>query len=97
MPDKAERVRRFHDNTLAALAELVGAAGLDHRADIAPHHILRRISQSEVASFAEIYPRLDPGSLLNGAASGSYARNWAMARSRQLFRPPARLAMLVEA
>ena len=28
VPDKAERVRRFHDNTLVALAELVGAAGL---------------------------------------------------------------------
>ena len=30
VPDKAERVRRFHDNTLMALADLVGAAGLAH-------------------------------------------------------------------
>jgi hypothetical protein len=79
VPDKAERVRRFHDNTLAALSELVGAAGLDHASAITPHHILRRLSHSEVASFAEVYPRLEPNSLLNGAANGSYARNWAMA------------------
>jgi glutamate synthase domain-containing protein 2 len=79
VPDKAERVHRFHDNTLAALAELVGAAGLDHATDIGPHHILQRVSQSEVCSFAEIYPPLAPGSLLNGSANGRYASNWAMA------------------
>ena len=79
VPDKAERVRRFHDNTLAALAELVGAAGLAGAADITPHHILQRISQSEVSSFAEIYPTLAPGSLLNGSAEGHYAHSWAMA------------------
>jgi glutamate synthase domain-containing protein 2 len=96
VPDKAERVRRFHDNTLAALAELVAAAGLDRAADITPHHILRRVAHSEVASFAEIYPRLEPGALLNGAANGSYACNWAMADSRS-FSPRLQQRVLVEA
>jgi glutamate synthase domain-containing protein 2 len=79
VPDKAERVRRFHDNTLVALSELVGAAGLATASDIAPHHILRRVSEREVASFAEIYPRLAPGALLNGGARDHYAKSWAMA------------------
>lgn len=96
VPDKAERVRRFHDNTLAALAELVAAAGLDRAADITPHHILRRVAHSEVASFAEIYPRLETGALLNGAANGSYARNWAMADSRS-FSPHLQERVLAEA
>ena len=96
VPDKAERVRRFHDNTLAALAELVGAAGLANPAEIAPHHILRRISQSEVSSFAEIYPRLERGALLNGSANGSYARNWALADPGSFTARPARRE-LVEA
>ncbi len=97
VPDKAERVRRFHDNTLAALAELVGAAGLDHAADMRCTGILRRISQSEVASFAEVYPRLEPGALLNGAANGSYARNWAMADPGSFTARPPAARVLVEA
>ncbi len=79
VPDKAERVRHFHDSTLKALAELVGAAGLAHARDIAPEHILKRLSPSAVSSFAEVYPRLAPGALIDGAADGLYARHWALA------------------
>ncbi len=82
VPDKAERVRRFHDNTLAALAELVGAAGLDQAAEIGPHYILRRLSPSKVSTFAEVYPALAPGALLNGTAEVYYTRNWALADAR---------------
>jgi glutamate synthase domain-containing protein 2 len=49
---KAERVARFHHNTLAALGELVGAAGLAHPNELRPYHILKRLSASEVKSFA---------------------------------------------
>ena len=52
VPDKAERVRRFQDNTLAALADLVGAAGLSHPRELQATHILRRISSSEFKTFA---------------------------------------------
>ena len=78
VPDKAERVRRFHDNTLAALAELVGAAGLAHPDELRSMHILKRLSPSEVKSFAEIYPALAPGALLAGG-QGFYAEQWALA------------------
>jgi glutamate synthase domain-containing protein 2 len=79
VPDKAERVRRFHDGTLEALGELVGAAGLDHPRALRPMHIRRRVSPAEVKSFAELYPALAPGELLAGSRDPDYARLWAMA------------------
>jgi glutamate synthase domain-containing protein 2 len=77
--DKAGRVRQFHRNTLAALADLVGAAGLAHPAELRPTHILRRVSPSEVKSFAEVYPFLERGELLAGTRNAHYAQQWAMA------------------
>ncbi len=79
VPDKAERVFRFHQNTLMALAELVAAAGVEHPNDIMPEHILKRLSSSKVATFAEVYPRLTHGELLTGARDPVYARQWSMA------------------
>jgi glutamate synthase domain-containing protein 2 len=79
VPDKAERVRRFHDETLAALGEMIGAAGLEHPSDLRPQHILRRVSLTKVESFAEVYGFLEPGSLLDGTAPAPYAAPWAMA------------------
>jgi glutamate synthase domain-containing protein 2 len=77
--DKATRVLQFHHNTLAALAELVGAAGLASPSDLRPMHILRRISPSEVRSFAEVYTFLAERELLMGARDARYAQQWAMA------------------
>jgi glutamate synthase domain-containing protein 2 len=82
VPDKAERVRRFHNSTLAALGELIGAAGLEHPGDLRPQHILRRVSSTEVKSFAEVYGFLPPGSLLDGTADPIYAAPWAIASAR---------------
>src|SRR5262249_14107188 len=45
--DKAVRVRQFHDSTLAALADLVRAAGLAHAHELRRTHILRRVSATE--------------------------------------------------
>jgi hypothetical protein len=82
VPDKAERVRRFHESTVAALAELVAAAGLSHPRELRPSHIMKRVSPSEVRSFAELYPALEAGELLEGTANGDYAPMWARADAR---------------
>jgi glutamate synthase domain-containing protein 2 len=79
VPDKAERVRHFHASTLAALAELIGAAGLAHPRELRPAHLLRRVSPLEVKSFAEVYPALASGGLVDGTAAAPYAQFWAMA------------------
>jgi glutamate synthase domain-containing protein 2 len=89
VPDKAERVHRFHEQTLVALAELVGAAGLKHPRDLTPMHILKRVSPTEVKAFADIYPFLAPGELVAGSIRPDYAAYWAMADAAS-FAPQAR-------
>jgi glutamate synthase domain-containing protein 2 len=92
VPDKAERVHHFHDSTLAALGELVGAAGLGHPEELRPAHILRRVSPTEVRSFAELYPALAPGELLEGGGGERYARFWAAADPGSFAAAPVRSA-----
>ncbi len=79
VPDKAERVMRFHERTLDSLAELIAAAGLSHPGDLRKERIMRRVSQTQIASFAEIYPEIAPGSLLRGDADPAYIQLWASA------------------
>ena len=68
VPDKADRVASFHHNTLAALSELIAAAGLTHPAQFRPHHIVRRVAHNDVRLFSNLYPFLQPGELLDGEA-----------------------------
>jgi glutamate synthase domain-containing protein 2 len=79
VPDKAERVAQFHRSTLAALAELAGAAGLSHPGELQPVHIQRRVGTREVKSFAAFYEFLGSGDLLNGSASREFATLWSVA------------------
>ena len=77
VPDKAERVRRFHDSTLAALAELIAAAGITHPGQLHRSAIMKRLSPLKVCSFAEVYPELAPGEILAGTRDPYYADVWA--------------------
>ena len=86
VPDKAERVRRFHDSTLVALADFIAAAGVSHPAEISRTQLMKRLGEGMVKSFAEVYPELAPGALLNGNVDEWYARHWAMAEAGS-FRP----------
>lgn len=69
VPDKAERVFQFHQNTLKALKELLGAAGLSHPSEVGPEHVIRRISSTEVRSLSALYQWLKPGELLDSVPS----------------------------
>ncbi len=86
VPDKAERVANFHHATLESLAELTGAAGLDHPRQFERIHISRRISPREVATFADLYPALAPGELLAGTSDPRFRRAWDAANPDS-FRP----------
>jgi len=66
VPDKAERVKMFHDNTLKALKELIAAAGLTHPSELGPERVIRRVSSVEVRSLSALYPFVRPGELLGG-------------------------------
>ncbi|HUR40478.1 MAG TPA: FMN-binding glutamate synthase family protein [Verrucomicrobiae bacterium] len=87
--DKAERVYYFHRNTMKALGELVGAAGLGHPNELRPHHIVRRVSPNEVRLVSNIIKWVKPGDLLtNQADHPVYATFWKMADARS-FKPAA--------
>jgi glutamate synthase domain-containing protein 2 len=80
VPDKAERVYNFHRLTLKALADMLAAAGLTHPDQLGPHHLVRRVSATEIAQFSELHTFLKPRQLLDDPeASGFYSRNWARA------------------
>lgn len=70
VPDKAERVMHFHQNTLKALAELIAAAGLHHPEELRPYHIVRRVSDNQVKLISTLLPYLDPGELLDPSQLG---------------------------
>lgn len=80
--DKSVRVANFHENTLRALAELLGAAGLQHPDQLRPHHIARRISSDEVRVLSALFPDLEPGEILQGKFRQTIFRvAWPMARA----------------
>src|SRR5271157_3571996 len=76
VPDKIKRVASFHASTMHALIELTAAAGLDHPNEFRPHHFSRRVSASEVMTFAQLYPPLEPGELLDGARDPLFREAW---------------------
>jgi glutamate synthase domain-containing protein 2 len=81
VPHKSERVYNYHHASLHALAELLAAAGLQHPQDLRPIHFSQRSSTTEVCSFAELYPALRPGELVEGTEDRRYRQAWAMARA----------------
>jgi glutamate synthase domain-containing protein 2 len=64
VPDKADRVYKYHHNTLHALQELVQAAGLTHPHDITAEHIVRRGAGQVVHRLSNMLPFAADGQLL---------------------------------
>jgi glutamate synthase domain-containing protein 2 len=62
---KSERVARFHKNTLHAIAEMTGAAGLAHPGEFLPHHLLMRERDRDMVTGEDVYPYLPSGFLLD--------------------------------
>jgi len=82
VPDKAERVYNFHRNTMKALAEMVAAAGLDHPSRLGPHHLVRRVSLTEIRLFSQLHIFLEDGELLTGSHDRDfYSASWKLARA----------------
>jgi glutamate synthase domain-containing protein 2 len=85
VPDKAERVYNFHQETLLALQELLQAAGLTHPSDITAHHIVRRSTDQKVKSLAQlILTQLPEGALLQPEINSLpliYRHSWPRARA----------------
>ncbi|HLT14084.1 MAG TPA: FMN-binding glutamate synthase family protein [Marinobacter sp.] len=88
VPLKSERVYRFHKNTLEALQNLLEASGLRHPSELGPEHIVRRVSKTEVHSYLDLFPFLEPGALLEGKTGLTvFDKYWESARP-DTFEPP---------
>jgi glutamate synthase domain-containing protein 2 len=88
VPDKSERVKMFHENTLKALKELIAAAGLHHPNEIGPEHVIRRVSSTEVRSLSALYQFVKPGELIGGLPDHAVFKVfWDVARADS-FAPP---------
>jgi glutamate synthase domain-containing protein 2 len=94
VPDKAERVYRFHDNTLRALRELLAAAGLTHPDQLGPEHVIRRVSSTEVRSLAALHHFVAPGELLGGTPEHPVFRLFWPQANPDSFETPASLLAL---
>jgi glutamate synthase domain-containing protein 2 len=81
VPDKAQRVAQFHEKTLMALAEVVGGAGLTHPSQLRRFHFQKRVSESMVKSFMDLYPPLKKGELLAGTDDPRYKGPWQRAQA----------------
>jgi Conserved region in glutamate synthase len=80
VPDKAERVYNFHRLTLRALSDMLAAAGLEHPDELKPHHLVRRVSATEIRQFSELHTFLRPDQLVDGTCEdGFYVANWTRA------------------
>jgi len=67
---KAVRVFNFHQLTTRNVSEIVGAIGLDNPGELRPDHIMRKMAGGTYSkSYADIFPPLESGSLLSGAAA----------------------------
>jgi len=86
VPDKLQRVANFHTSTMQSLIELTAAAGLSHPGEFTLQHFSRRVSASEIMTFAQLYPALEPGELLRGTQDPRFRDPWAMASVAD-FRP----------
>ncbi len=90
VPDKALRVAHFHAATMKALAELIAAAGLAHPRELKPYHIFQRENAHASSSYAELYPQLRHGELLDSTEDKRFAEGWRLARAHTFDRVVAR-------
>ncbi|MGY0583482.1 MAG: FMN-binding glutamate synthase family protein, partial [Paraglaciecola chathamensis] len=74
VPDKAERVARYHKATVNSALEIIASAGLRSTEDLNRSHIFRRVSQTEVRRFDEIYQSPTPGSFFDDEKPTKFAQ-----------------------
>ena len=94
VPDKAQRVRNFHRNTLESLKELLEAAGLHSPQELSLRHVMRRVSNAETRPLSVLYPAVSAGSLRQAHSADAlkdmpliFQDHWLQATAES-FQPP---------
>jgi glutamate synthase domain-containing protein 2 len=80
--DKARRVANFQQATIKSAAEIAAASGLSCTPEKMRWSICRRTAPGRIQSLGEIYPCLEPGSLLREPPPQFFDQAWAQANAR---------------
>jgi glutamate synthase domain-containing protein 2 len=67
--DKKVRVANFHTETVKSAVNIMGSAGVTDHRKMNRHHINKRVSTNHVKTYAEIYPYIPSGSLLENSTT----------------------------
>lgn len=84
--DKAARIARYHKETVEATMDIVASAGLASTSQLNRSHIFRRVSETQVMRYDEIYPNLSDSSLLSKDYPARFAHEMAES-SAECFMP----------
>jgi len=79
--DKAQRVARYHKETVKSFLDVLGATGLETPRGLKPWYVMKRVGPGEVLSYHELYAVTEPGSLLVASPVGPLAEAWGRARA----------------
>lgn len=77
--DKSHRTYRFQKATVHSLLELAACAGLEDPRKIPSSVLMRRIDETTIKTYADLYPLAQAGSLLTNDAPEWLQRPWDMA------------------
>lgn len=80
--DKSNRVANYHGRTVKSACEILGALGCADASEIRPTRIVKRVSETEVKSMAELYPLVEYGAFVDGTAPKIYQAMWDRTEAR---------------
>lgn len=79
VPSKAQRVRNFHQATVASFLDITGSLGLASPDDLGPEHIFHRPQSGPARTYRDIHPKVAAGDFLEGRLPDSYVADWRQA------------------
>jgi len=86
--DKSIRVANFHRQTIDSFLDVLAAAGLSSPQDLVPHLIQRRINDTEVLAYDNIYQYLKPGALFENELPAPFNFSWKAAQAESFAPKP---------
>jgi glutamate synthase domain-containing protein 2 len=81
--EKKIRVANFHQNTINSFLEIVGAMGLKNPSEIKPDFIKRRINETTVKTFDEMFDYIEPGALLKQNLPKGFQKIWTLSSAEK--------------
>lgn len=65
VPTKTQRVAKYHQETITAFSDILGAIGYTHPKQVMRSDIYRRLGSGQTVTYEDIYPNVIPGQMLD--------------------------------